>query len=247
LDNSLINDSSHRFDSPRRVLVVDDPAGARKRVVDRLVAAGFEIAYAKDGLDAIEMFECHPVDLVVTDWRMPRLNGLGLVRRLREVSDVPVVMITAFGSIPDCEQAIRVGADRYLEFERDLDRVGEIACELVQCRIARGPVWIRDGMQAGPRERGLNAHQPGAEADPLGRHVIWITASEARSLARREFRDELQRHCFECRGNVSEMARRMGKDRSTIRYHLRRFDMLESKSAEPGPGRSQHQRNCSPD
>lgn len=60
-----------------------------------------------------------------------------------------------------------------------------------------------------------------------------LTAAGARLLARRELREELQKQLLDCRGNIAEMARRMGKDRSTIRYHLHRQGMLELNAGEP--------------
>jgi len=60
-----------------------------------------------------------------------------------------------------------------------------------------------------------------------------MTAAEARHLRERELFDRLERLLIETRGNIAEMGRRMGKDRSTIRYHLRRFGML-------GDGREDH-------
>lgn len=215
MDDMLVN-GLDRIDSPGRALVVDDPTEARRRIGDRLAAVGFEIAYADDGLDAFSTFVRHRSNLIVTDRQMPRLNGIGLVRRIREISDVPVVMITAEGSIPDCEEAMRVGVDRYLQFGRDLDRVGEIARELIQHHALRALALKRAG--------GLPRH---FHFDRAG-----MTASGARSLARRELREELERHLFECGGNIAEVARRMGKDRSTIRYHLRRLEMLEPKAKD---------------
>lgn len=187
----------------RRALVVDDLPNARKAVGEQLLGVGFEICYAEDGFAALAVFKKVRPDLIVTDCQMPRLDGLGLLRRVREVSDVPVVMITAFASIADCEEAIRLGANRYLQFRRDLDGVGSVACELV------------------------GGFQP--EGGPSVRSVM--TARRARSLAREELRGELERLLVECRGNIAEMARRMGRDRSTIRYHLRQLGMLgEMKS-----------------
>jgi len=203
-----------------RALVVDDLPGAREIIGDQLCGVGFTVVYAEDGLDAFDLFVREAPGLIVTDWQMPRLNGVGLVRRIREISDVPVVMLTAFGSIRDCEEAMRVGVDRYLQSGRDLQRVGEVARELMKDRIAKAK---RGGIAKMPRVREL-----GTGRFNLG-GALW-TAAEARSLAEQELRGELQKHLFECRGNVSEMARRMGKDRSTIRYHLRRFGMLDSST-----------------
>ena len=188
-----------RFEkAPRRALVVDDLANARKAVGEQLSRVGFDVCYAEDGFAALTVFGRVRPDLIVTDCQMPRLDGLGLLRRVRAVSDVPVVMITAFASISDCEEAIRLGANRYLQFRRDLDGVGSVACELVGSSPSEGE---------------------------LPRFAV-MTARRARSLAREELRSELERLLVECRGNIAEMARRMGRDRSTIRYHLHQLGML---------------------
>jgi DNA-binding NtrC family response regulator len=194
-----------------RALVVGDLAEVRENIGDRLSSVGFTIAYAEDGLDAYDVFVRDGSDLIVTDGQMPRLNGLGLVRRVREISNVPVVMLAEYGSIPDCEEAMRVGVDRYLQLRRDLDRVGGIACALVR-ESAAGE---------GGCMRVLPASITGG-----------VTAAGARALARQELGEELQKQLRECQGNMAEMARRMGKDRSTIRYHLRRLGMLDSKADE---------------
>jgi DNA-binding NtrC family response regulator len=204
-----------------RALIVDDLAEAREAVGDRLCRVGFSVAYAEDGLDAFDAFVRDDPNLIVTDRQMPRLNGIGLVRRIRQISNVPVVMLTAFGSIPDCEEAMRVGVDRYLQFRRDLDRVGEVACELIRDSAA-----IDDKIR-----RALPT--PATGLGRLRQESAGMTVAEARSLAQQKFREELQRQLTDCNGNVAEMARRMGKDRSTIRYHLRRLGMLDVKSSRP--------------
>jgi DNA-binding NtrC family response regulator len=218
-----------------RALIVDDLAEAREAVGDRLCMVGFSIVYAEDGLEAFDVFVRDEPDLIVTDWQMPRLNGIGLVRRIREISDVPVVMLTAFGSIPDCEEAMRVGVDRYLQFRRDLDRVGEVARELMTDRAAR------DGRIA--RARPLSVSGAGR----FGRASVGLTVAEARSFAQQKFREELQKQLSDCGGNVAEMARRMGKDRSTIRYHLRRLDMLDQKTSKSARVRPPNDHRRMPD
>jgi len=179
-------------------LVVDDQAEARKLLGDRLEQVGFDLSFAEDGLAALGVFGASQPDLILTDRHMPRLDGIGLLRRIRQVSDVPVVMITAFASISGCEEAMRVGANRYLEFRRDLDRVASVACELVE---RKSSLSIRKDSRS-------------------------ITATGARLQAQQELRRSLEGLLVECRGNIAEMARRMGRDRSTIRYHLRRLGML---------------------
>lgn len=206
-----------------RALIVDDLVEAREIVGDRLVEVGFAVAYAEDGLAAFDAFVRDEPDLIVTDWQMPRLNGIGLVRRIRKISNVPVVMLTAFGSIPDCEEAMRVGVDRYLQFRRDLDRVGKVARELIRDSAAKAA-------KAGGRAKELST--PVVSIARFRGATAGMTVAEARSLAQHELREELGKQLFDCRGNIAEMARRMGKDRSTIRYHLSRLGMLESKTSE---------------
>ena len=104
--------------------------------------------------------------------------------------------VTTFGSISECEQAMRAGADRFLQFRRDLATLGKVCRELLE--------------QGAPRR---------ALAESL-------TAEEARALGQRELRNDLQRLVVECRGNIAEIARRTKRDRSTVRYHLRRMELL---------------------
>jgi len=71
-----------------------------------------------------------------------------------------------------------------------------------------------------------------ADVRPIRSHRV--TAAEVRRIARSELEAELARQLVDCRGNLAEVARRMGKDRSTIRYHLRRFGMLTERPEWPG-------------
>ncbi len=202
-----------------RALVVDDLESGRMVVGQGLTDAGFEICYARDGLEAMARLDEGWPDVIVSDFQMPRLDGLQLLRRVREVSDVPFVMITVFGSIPDCEAAMRQGADRFLQFARDSERVGEVARRLVEA--------VRERVGTDPGARGRRRGER-LEATRPDRQEARCTAEEARARVQRELRAELQRLVVECRGNIAEMARRLGRDRSTVRYHLRRLGLLSA-------------------
>jgi len=185
----------------RRALVVGDAEGEHGSLGICLVEAGFRVQVAKDGSEALERVVRQPPDLIVAIDERSRMDGIGLVRRLRETSDVPVVIVSAEGSVPECEEAMRVGANRFLQRCCDLDRVGQVARELVQQMSADA------ARRAGPK----------------------LTATHARMMRDRELFELLQRLLLETRGNIAEMARRMGKDRSTVRYHLKRFGMLDDR------------------
>jgi CheY-like chemotaxis protein len=80
-----------------RILLVDDNSNglsARRSVLEEL---GYRIATAANGVEAIEQFGRHKFDLVVTDYKMPRMDGLELISRLRkQAPDVPIILISGF-------------------------------------------------------------------------------------------------------------------------------------------------------
>ena len=99
----------------RRVLVVDDEANMRRVLEIMLSRRGFRTLSASDGQDALEQLAETPVDLVVSDLRMPGINGIELLRRLRDAGNpVPLIMITAQGTIESAVEAMRLGACDYL-------------------------------------------------------------------------------------------------------------------------------------
>jgi CheY-like chemotaxis protein len=102
------------------VLVVDDSMTDR-RLAGGLLArlSGAEVRYATDGRDALEQIELHLPDLVVTDLNMPELNGLELVRVIRQQYPlVPVILMTAQGSEQIAVDALRTGAASYVPKQR---------------------------------------------------------------------------------------------------------------------------------
>ncbi len=105
------------------VLLADDCAEALDVLEAEFASVGFRVARANDGADAWAHFQGAPPDLVVTDVRMPEADGFDLLRRIRAVSDLPVILLTAYGEIPLAVAAMRSGADDYLRFPDDLAKV----------------------------------------------------------------------------------------------------------------------------
>jgi DNA-binding response OmpR family regulator len=92
-----VTSATARSDKPR-VLIADDDAQMRRLIRAILERDGYEVTEAADGLDALEAVESHPVDLVLLDVDMPRLDGLGVLEELRarvKTSSVPVIVLTA--------------------------------------------------------------------------------------------------------------------------------------------------------
>jgi DNA-binding NtrC family response regulator len=99
------------------ILVVDDKASARKILQQRLGKDGYGIIEAEDEDIAIECLKNNSVDLILTDVRMKEHNsGVELLRVVRrDYPDIPVILITAFGTVPQAVQAMKEGAEDYIE------------------------------------------------------------------------------------------------------------------------------------
>ncbi len=102
------------------ILVVDDSAMMRKIVLRALALAGLEfqtILEAGDGSQAIDLLKTNTVELIMCDINMPVMNGLDMLRALREqnlAAGVPVVMVTTESSAEHVRQAVAVGASGYI-------------------------------------------------------------------------------------------------------------------------------------
>src|SRR3954454_15733674 len=100
-------------DQAGRVLVVDDDETVRDVVRRYLEVAGFTVDVAGNGQEGLESFAARQPDLVVLDVMMPGLNGLEVCKRLRQVSQVPIVMLTALGEEENRIAGLQLGADDY--------------------------------------------------------------------------------------------------------------------------------------
>ncbi|WP_328612199.1 response regulator transcription factor [Amycolatopsis sp. NBC_00345] len=101
-------------DQAGRVLVVDDDETVRDVVRRYLEVAGFTVDMAGDGAAGLALFADREPDLVVLDVMMPGINGLEVCRRLRQVSQVPIVMLTALGEEENRIAGLQLGADDYV-------------------------------------------------------------------------------------------------------------------------------------
>ncbi len=97
-----------------RVLVVDDERDIRELVHELLGRAGHEVIEAPDGREGLRIFYAEQPDLVILDVSMPGLDGWQTLERIRELSSVPVVMLTAKTTEMDKVRGLRAGADDYV-------------------------------------------------------------------------------------------------------------------------------------
>ncbi len=99
-----------------RILVVDDEEGIRSFLAETLELAGHVVMQAGDGEQALRSFAQHGFDLLLTDLNMPRMDGIELLRRVREQQpSTEIIVLTAYGSVGTAVQAMRLGAFDYLQ------------------------------------------------------------------------------------------------------------------------------------
>ena len=97
-----------------KILVVDDAPDIRDFLHDLLVPEGYDIRMASNGQEALRtLFDWKPA-LVLTDLNMPHMDGFTLLERIREVSEVPVIILSALEEEPDKVRGLRIGADDYV-------------------------------------------------------------------------------------------------------------------------------------
>ena len=96
------------------ILAVDDDPKLLEMIRRTLAYEGFRVVTASHGLQALDQAREHTPDLIVLDWRMPNLDGLHVVERLRRADATPVLMLTARQSVQDRVEALQTGVDDYL-------------------------------------------------------------------------------------------------------------------------------------
>ncbi|GAA6143237.1 response regulator [Hydrogenophaga sp. 5NK40-0174] len=117
------------------ILAVDDSASMRKMVSFTLTGAGFHVVEAVDGEDAYEKAQSHAIDLVLTDQNMPRLDGLGLTRKLREhpkFGSTPILILTTESSDQMKQAGRSAGATGWLVKPFDPGRLIEVIQKVIR-------------------------------------------------------------------------------------------------------------------
>lgn len=105
----------------KTVLLIEDEKIMRVTLEDALKAAGFEVMAFETGGAALESFEGTPIDVAVTDVMLPDMNGFDIVREITGRSDTPVIVMTAYGTIKDAVEAMKLGAFDYITKPFSLD------------------------------------------------------------------------------------------------------------------------------
>lgn len=117
------------------ILAVDDSASMRKMVSFTLTGAGYNVIEAVDGQDGYEKAQSHTIDLVLTDQNMPRLDGLGLTRKLREnvqFKTIPILILTTESSDQMKQAGRAAGATGWLVKPFDPNKLLEVIQKVIR-------------------------------------------------------------------------------------------------------------------
>lgn len=142
---------------PRRIMVVDDEQNIRDIISEFLSETGYSVTVAVDGMDALEKVRYEQFDLYIIDIYMPRMDGLELLVRLKELQPLAVVIVTTgFSSIDVAIKAIRTGAYHYLTKPIQADELLKV--------VESG---LEHGLALSEIPGSTAASEPGAEAGEL--------------------------------------------------------------------------------
>ncbi len=121
-----------------KILVVDDEEGARELFHTILTDEGYAVTLAHNGEQALEEFKSNAFDLVVTDIKMPTMDGLQLLQEIRKVgSKADVIMVTAYGEVESYLKAMSLGAAEYINKPIRIKELKRIVHKVLTERKAR--------------------------------------------------------------------------------------------------------------
>ena len=141
-----------------RILVVDDESGVRDLICDALHMSDFQTLQAVDGLAALSVIRKDRFDLIILDINMPKLDGLGLLEKIRNDGiELPALMLSARGDKTDISTGLKLGADDYMtkpfSIEELVLRVKAIL------RRTSGSTSAKNNLNCGPISMDLDRHQ----------------------------------------------------------------------------------------
>ena len=219
------------MDTERSILIVEDDDFLREGIVELFESDGWSVHQAENGAAGLRTFRSQPIEVVLTDLRMPNMDGIQLIHQLREIDpEVPLVVLTAFGTVERLRDALRAGANDFMHkpFDNDvlLDTmqkayIGRARGSLPERVLERSSCVLNFDIEA---DTALIAGVA-AEVDMLARHLGFY---RKRWLIRRAVEEALENAIVH--GAGSDLARRV---------HIRAEFLpaeLHLRIEDPGPG-----------
>lgn len=145
-----------------RVLVVDDETNFRKLLVRELGRRGHQTSAAKDGVEALDLLQGGAADIVLLDLKMPGLDGIEVMRRLKDQPDPPeIIVMTGYGSVPTAIEAVKLGAYDYVTKPCKIEKLDLLVRKAFEKRrLSSENLLLRSKLQSTQEWSGLITQSP---------------------------------------------------------------------------------------
>ena len=161
------------------ILIVDDEQSYRQLLTLVFEAEGHTLRTAANGREAVEMLQAEPADIIISDVRMPDMDGIGLLSSVREsFPDIGVVLMTAFASVDTARDAFKLGADDFIQKPFDVEELKLIVRKTLEKQAL---VDENRAFKRAQRERGSVKNIVGASAKMQGIYQMIETVAEVQS------------------------------------------------------------------
>jgi two-component system, NtrC family, response regulator AtoC len=136
----------------KQVLIVDDEPNLRKILEAQMLRDGYDVLVAEDGERGLQLLSEHHIDLVITDLKMPKVDGMQLLKQALAMDPgLPIVMMTAHGTVDTAVLALKSGAFDYLTKPFDKDEVKQIVAKALRTRELSNDDATQDTQDSGAR------------------------------------------------------------------------------------------------
>ncbi len=230
----------------KRVLVIDDDITISDLVGTLLEGAGYEVRTAADGRAGLRAFHADPPDLVILDVMMPELDGWQTLERIRDLSDLPVLMLTARSAELERVRGLRAGGDDYVT--KPFGRQELLARVEALLRRTRGAlsvqeVYADDDIEIDFAQRSVAVHGEAAALTPLEFKLLGVFVGHPNQVLSRDqlldlvWGDRVAASSHQVKLYVGYLRRKIGSERiETVRgfgYRYRRPDSTRPPTATP--------------
>ena len=125
----------------QKILIADDHQLIRELLSKIFTRSGYNVRTSEDGADALRQFSCESPDLLITDLNMPQMDGYELCQRVRSVSDIPIMLITACTNTSVKRKALSAGANVFLTKPINFEEIKLLVYSLLN-RIQMPPFFL---------------------------------------------------------------------------------------------------------
>lgn len=184
----------------KRVLVVDDTKNIRILLTKCLELQGYEVLTAKDGQEALELFESKSFELAFIDIKMPLLSGTEVLKKIRESGiETPVIIITAYATIKNAVECTQMGAVAYLQKPFTADKVRSVLKELILPNNDKTPLKavnrfgpIESCLEQGDFPRATDMIKQAISEEPANPYPYLLLSKAYRGLGDHELADKFR-------------------------------------------------------